>query len=124
MGKTTILRIRSGVLRLSKVLGTRVESMVGQPLGRIEDLVLDHFKDRVPFAIVSLEPFLGLSTKLFAVPLPALSLRTPEGPFILHVDPETLRRAPGFDRDQWPDLTDRRWGEEIYSHYGYLSYWE
>lgn len=124
MGKTTIFRIRSGVLPLSKVLGSRVENAVGQPLGRIADLVLDHFKDRVPFAILTFDEALGMGDKLFAVPLPALSLRSPEGPWILHVDPETIKRATGFDRDRWPDMTDRRWGEDIYSHYGYLSHWE
>ncbi|MBV8882230.1 MAG: PRC-barrel domain-containing protein [Planctomycetaceae bacterium] len=122
MGKTQILRIRSGVLRLSQVLGSPVVSSIGQPLGKIEDCVLDHFQDRVSFAILSLDDFLGVSNKLFAVPLPALSVRA-EGGFILHVEPETLKRATGFERNHWPDLTDRNWGEEIYSHYGYLSHW-
>lgn len=124
MGKTTILRIRSGVLRLSQVLSKPVTSQVGQPLGKIEDLMLDHFKDRVPFAVLSLEALLGVGDRLFAVPLVALSLTSADGPWIFHGDPETLKRAPGFDQEHWPDMTDRRWGEEIYTHYGYLSYWE
>ena len=43
---------------------------------------------------------------------------------LAYVDKETLKRAPGFDKNQWPNMSDRTWGEEIYSHYGYSPYWE
>ena len=79
---------------------------------------------RVAYAILSFGGFLGVGNKFFAVPLPALSYRPTEDTFVLHVDKETLKRAPGFDKNQWPNMSDRTWGEEIYSHYGYSPYWE
>ena len=124
MGKTTIVRTRSGVVRVSQILGGKVENAAGEHLGKIEDLVIDHLQGRVAYAILSFGGFLGVGNKLFAVPLPALSYRPTEDTFVLHVDKETLKHAPGFDKNQWPNMSDRTWGEEIYSHYGYSPYWE
>jgi hypothetical protein len=124
MGKTSIVRKRSGVVRVSQIFGGRVESADGEHLGKIEDLAIDHLQGRVAYAILSFSEGLGLGNKLFAAPLPALSYRPTEDTFVLHVDKETLKRAPGFERSQWPDMSDRAWGEEIYAHYGYSPYWE
>ncbi len=124
MGKTSIVRNRSGMLRSSDILGCKVENAAGEHLGKVEDLVVDPLQGRVAYAILSFGGFLGIGNKLFAVPLPALAYRAADKIFVLHVDKETLKRAPGFDKDQWPNLSDRAWGEEIYSHYGYSPYWE
>lgn len=123
MGKTSIVR-RSGVVRATQLLGCRVENAAGEHLGKLEDLVIDHLQGRVAYAILSFGGFLGLGNKLFAVPLPAMSYRATEQTCILHVDKDTLQRAPGFDVGQWPNMSDRAWGEGIYSHYGYAPYWE
>ncbi|MDP2989060.1 MAG: PRC-barrel domain containing protein, partial [Kiritimatiellota bacterium] len=32
--------------------------------------------------------------------------------------------APGFDKDDWPDFSDRAWGSSVHSHYGVRPYWE
>ena len=29
-----------------------------------------------------------------------------------------------FDKDDWPDMADPRFGTTIYKHYGYKPYWE
>lgn len=115
---------RSKVALASKVIGAKVESAAGEDLGKIEELVIDHLHGRVAYAILSFRGFLGIGNKFFAIPLPALSYRPSENLFVLHVDKETLKRAPGFDRAHWPDMSDRVWGEEVFSHYGYSPYWE
>ena len=112
------------VLSSSRICKDHVKNAAGENLGKIEDLVIDHLQGRVAYAILSFGGFLGVGNKLFAVPLPALSYRPTEDTFVLHVDKETLKRAPGFDLNQWPNMSDRAWGEEIYSHYGYSPYWE
>ena len=40
------------------------------------------------------------------------------------VDKQTLETAPGFDKDNWPDMADNTWGANVYRHYGANPYWE
>src|SRR5262245_13131578 len=44
--------------------------------------------------------------------------------FILNVDRSVLENAPGFDKDNWPDIADPQFGTNVYRHYGYKPYWE
>ena len=44
--------------------------------------------------------------------------------FKLNVDRKVLESAPGFDKDNWPDMADSAWGYDIYKHYGYEPYWD
>jgi hypothetical protein len=67
---------------------------------------------------------LGFGNKLFAIPCEALKLSSKEDTFILHVHREALENAPGFDKDYWPEMADRRWGAGIYDYYGYRPYWK
>ena len=42
----------------------------------------------------------------------------------LDVDKKRLGSAPGFDKDNWPDMTDTSWGSEVFTYYGATPYWE
>jgi hypothetical protein len=59
---------------------------------------------------------------LFAVPWNALTLDTNDKCFILRVEKSRLEEAPGFDKDDWPDMADHSWVREIHSYYGTRSY--
>jgi hypothetical protein len=56
--------------------------------------------------------------KLFAVPWQALHLDTNNHRFVLNVEKERLKSAPGFNKDAWPDMADIDWATEIHSFYG------
>jgi sporulation protein YlmC with PRC-barrel domain len=105
--------------RTADVTGMDVRNEEGEELGNIHDLVLDAQTGEVRYAALSFGGFLGLGDKLFAIPFHALEFHyTPDEQFfVLHVDRETLERAEGFDRDQWPDVGDPRWAERIDRHY-------
>ena len=62
-----------------------------------------------------------MGDKLFAIPLEALTVDTAEKRLVLNVDKELLKRAPGFDKNNRPDMTDRAWGSQLY---GYKPYWD
>jgi sporulation protein YlmC with PRC-barrel domain len=110
--------------RASKIVGAEVENPQGEDLGKIEDLVLDPQDGRVAYAVLSFGGFLGLGEKYFAVPWKALQAKAGEDDtLILNVDKEKLQNAPGFDRNTWPDMTSRQWGEEIHAYYGVQPYW-
>jgi hypothetical protein len=38
--------------------------------------------------------------------------------FVLDVDIDRLKSAPGFDKDHWPDMADAAWARDINDYYG------
>jgi len=36
---------------------------------------------------------------------------------VINADKETLQNAPGFEDDDWPDMTDPTWGSRVREHY-------
>ena len=63
-----------------------------------------------------------MGDKLFAVPWSALTLDTENKRFVLDVEKERLEGAPGFDKDQWPDMADPTWAKSIHAYYGVTPY--
>ena len=110
-------------LTASKLIGDPVVNPKGEDLGKIEDFVIDPKNGRVDFAVLSFGGFLGMGDKLFAVPLEAMKLSPEEKRFILGVDKERLKQAPGFDKDHWPETSDRAFGTKVYNYYGYEPRW-
>ena len=113
------------VLQASAVIGKKVVNRAGEPLGNLKELVLDLDDGRVAYAVLSFGGFMGLGDKLFAIPWEALVLNTKEQAFLLDVDKELLKQAPGFDKDHWPDNAqyEAGWLLDIYEYYGYSPYW-
>lgn len=111
------------VLSATTIIGDAVRNPEGEDLGRIEEIMIDLDEGRVAYAVLSFGGFMGLGDKLFAIPWQALSLRPDEHRFVLEVSRETLEEAPGFDKDNWPDTSDREWLVRVYRYYGYEPYW-
>jgi len=59
-----------------------------------------------------------MGEKLFAVPWNALTLDTKNKRFVLKLEKDRLKGAPGFDKDKWPNMADQSWASEIHSYYG------
>ena len=106
------------------VIGSKVTNQQNEDLGKIEDLVFDLASGRIAYAVLSFGGFLGMGDKLFALPWNAIHYDTKDNCFILNVDKEKLKTAPGFDKDHWPNWADRTWGQSIYKFYDTKPYWE
>jgi hypothetical protein len=65
-----------------------------------------------------------MGSKLFAIPWHAMTVDETQKCFMLDMDKSRLERAPGFDKDNWPDMTDQTWGLGIHEYYGVRPYWE
>src|SRR3979411_2812405 len=100
------------------ILGAQGVNAEREDVGTIEDLVIDSRDSRVAYAIVSFGGFLGMGDKHFAIPWQALTLDPSEKIAVLNINKERLTNAPGFDRDNWPDMTDSNWATKIHSHDG------
>ena len=112
------------VLSASTLAGDSVKNLAGEDLGSVDEIMIDIPSGQVAYAVVSFGGVLGLGNKLFAVPWNALTVDEDEKCFVLDVDKQTLETAPGFDKDNWPDMADTTWGANIYRHYGTNPYWE
>jgi sporulation protein YlmC with PRC-barrel domain len=114
----------SHVLSSSTISGDKVVNRQGEDLGDIKDLMIDVDTGRVAYAVLEFGGVFGLGSKLFAVPLSAMQLDTENHRLIVAKAQEALESAPGFDKDHWPDFSDRTWGSSVHSHYGVRPYWE
>ena len=106
------------------LIGCSVVNPQNEDLGQIEDLVLDAGAGRIAYAVLSLGGLLGMGGKYFAIPWNAFHFNLSEKRAILKADRKALENAPGFDKDNWPNMADLTWGSGIYKHYGYTPYWD
>jgi hypothetical protein len=112
------------VLAADTLTGDKVVNFQKEDLGKIEHLMIDLGTGHVAYAVLSFGGFLGMGDKLFAVPWSALAVDTVEKQFVLNVDKELLKRAPGFDKGHWPDMADHTWGAKLFTYYGTKPYWD
>lgn len=113
------------VLSATTIIGDKVINSAGEQLGSIKELMMDIDKGRIAYAVLSFGGFLGFGDKLFAIPWQALTIDTENHAFILDVDKEVLEKAPGFDKENWPDNAkyEAGWLLGVYEYYGYSPYW-
>ena len=100
------------------LIGNDVYSRDEEDLGDIKEIMLDTVSGDVRYAVLSYGGFLGMGEKLFAVPWEALTLDTEHKRFILDVDSSRLESAPGFDKDNWPNMADETWANSVHDYYG------
>jgi sporulation protein YlmC with PRC-barrel domain len=106
------------------LIGNDVQNRQDEDLGDVKEIMLDVRTGRIAYAVLSFGGVLGMGDKLFAVPWNAMALDTDKKCFVLDIDKETLKSAPGFDKDAWPRFADTRWGADIHRFYKVNPYWE
>ncbi|MEO8341019.1 MAG: PRC-barrel domain-containing protein [Nitrospirota bacterium] len=98
-------RDKSGVLKASDLIGMNVQGPDGKNLGDIKDLVIDPEEGGVVYAVLEFGGFAGIGDKYFAVPWEALQMDHSNKILSLDVHKKDLKNAPGFDKNNWPDLS-------------------
>lgn len=111
------------VMGATTLAGDSVRNRAGDDLGKVKEIMFDVPTGRVAYAVLSFGGFLNMGNKLFAVPWNALTLDEDKKHFILDIDKGRLENAPGFDKDNWPDMADKVWGDHIYKFYGTEPAW-
>ena len=112
------------VLSGSSLKGDKVVNYQGEDLGKIEEIMIDLDRGRVAYVVLSFGGFLGVGDKLFAIPWQAFSVDTAQKRLVLNAKKELLEKAPGFDKNNWPDMADLSLGSTLYGYYGYKPYWD
>lgn len=103
-----------------KIVGAAVQNSNGEKIGSIEDLVIDADSGKVTYAALGVGGVLGIGEKLFAVPFEEFKLTedSSKNPaLVLDISKERLEKAPGFDKNNWPDFGNPQWRSQINSYY-------
>jgi sporulation protein YlmC with PRC-barrel domain len=107
--------------RASQLIGCSITNARDESLGSIQDIVLANDNRTIAYAVVAFGGFLGMGEKFFAMPWRLLRTsrnsadRKPR--INLAVDQEVLKAAPGFDKDQWPNMADMSWSRQVDDFY-------
>jgi sporulation protein YlmC with PRC-barrel domain len=104
-------------LSATTIIGDRIENDDGDVLGELKELMIDCDTGRIAYAVLSFGGLMGLGNKLFAIPWESLELDADQQCFLLNVDKERLKGAPGFDKSQWPSHADASFIDQVFRYY-------
>ena len=96
-------------LTATTIIGDNVYNLADESLGEIKDIMLDVRNGRIEYVVIEFGGFLGIGEKFFAVPFGALSLDTDRHAFVIDQRKEVLEKAPGFEKDHWPETNSQEW---------------
>lgn len=95
------------VSRASKIIDTAVKNSSGDNLGEIKDLVLNPENGQVVYAVIVFGGVFGMGDKYFAIPWRTLLWNRDKEHYVLNIDKTSLEKAPGFDKNHWPDSSNK-----------------
>jgi len=99
------------------LIGNDVYNYDDEHIGDIKEIMLNSATGEIAYVVLSFGGILGLGEKLFAVPWKALTLDSTNQTFILNESKERLESAPGFDKDNWPNMAEKSWINEVHTFY-------
>lgn len=111
------------IMSANTLRGDKVMASDREDIGKITEIMIDVSSGRVAYAVLSSGGFLGMGDKLYAIPWNALTLDIDDKCFRLDISSESLKNAPGFDKDHWPSMADTQWGLSVHHYYHRSPYW-
>ncbi len=107
-------------MRASKIIGATVENANGDNIGEIKDMMVDTRNERVRYVVLSHGGVLGIGDKLFAYPMSMVETSGRNSDkLVMNVNKEQLDKAPGFDKNKWPDFASNgKYSSEVDKYYG------
>ena len=109
---------RINAFMVEKIIGSKVINAKGETLGKIENLVVDIDTGKILYAVLESGGFLGIGDKLLPVPWGSFAALPSEGIFFLNQSKEQMQKAPAFEKKNLPDMSDVRWGANVFKYYG------
>lgn len=97
--------------KASSLIGMDVRNHKDERLGEIKDVVFDLKSERVAYVVLGTGGLLDRQ-KFVAVPLNAFTASADQKHLILRAEKSKLETAMGFERDNWPSVTNPSWGAE------------
>lgn len=104
-------------LTASSIIGDQIENSKGEELGKIKDVMLNVHSGKVEYVVIEFGGFMGFGEKLFAIPFQALKLEPGKRKFLLDQEKSYLEKAPGFDKNHWPETNSHHY-TDVDSYWG------
>lgn len=110
--------------RASKLIGTGVQNLQDEKLGKVDNLLIDLPSGRVVAVVVSSGGFLGMGDELSAVPPSAFKFTSDRHMLQLDTTKESLAAAPHFKAHEWPNFAEPTYTEGVYRAYKVHPYFK
>jgi sporulation protein YlmC with PRC-barrel domain len=98
------------------VIGKEVWDNQNNKLGDLENIVIDLNNGRALFGILN-GKYVSKNDQYVPVPITAFRYRQDRNGSVLNVSKNELTNAPSFNENDWPNLTEKSYVEQVYSHY-------
>jgi sporulation protein YlmC with PRC-barrel domain len=108
-------------LKVSSILGLPVRSEAGEPLGRVQDLIVSVDSRAVSFAIVQYGGTLGIGETRVAVPMQDLRWSPGRSELILAASRRQFEAASSVPTGAWASVAGEDWVQHIDRFYGHPS---
>ena len=100
--------------RATEILKGDVKDRSNNDIGDIEDMVVSLPTGQVKYVVLEFDRAWNPNNKLVAMPIKALKSEDGDGTDLVYqADKETLKTAPSFEKNQWPDLADNRFATDV-----------
>ena len=109
---------RSGRAGREELIGQSVESLTGETIGKVNDLVINQQTGRVVFVVLASGGFLGVGVHLRPVPPCAVAPATAKrGIVMLDITPKRWKSAPRMNKERLQELENPAIAQTIYAYY-------
>lgn len=112
-------KVSKSVVRTADVIGKKIVGVDGENLGKVEEIVIDKFTGEVRYAVLAHGGFMGLGSDFYGIPWAMLKYCVDSDGFEVNFGEEDIKKAPGFNKDHWPDFADEAWirsADDFYNH--------
>jgi len=103
---------------LDDIVGSYVETTLGEKIGTIEAIMLDKFHGKIAYLILAFCGSLARDNQLFALPWRLFSYSYKRERFKVLVEKKILAESPSFNKTDWPDMSKPEWIKSIHEFYG------
>src|SRR5690606_34220732 len=119
--KIMVYQHKNRIMKASSFKDTTVKNAISEKIGKVEDIMIDTGTGDVAYIILSVDSgFLNMGNKYFAIPWQAFAFDTAQDDvFILNVEKEKIKNAPGFEKDNWPTHAQNEFLTEVQTYYGF-----
>ena len=118
---------RSGhtsAIRVSKVLGTKVQNPGGKNIGKVEDVILDKQNNHIMFAVLSFGGLMGVGQKYYPVPWSALDYDENQNSYVVDYTQAHLEGAPAGSVEELTQNDGLNFRDRTYWYYKAEPYWD
>lgn len=109
-------------IRANDLMGMTVENSQKEKLGKVKDVAVDVTSGRVIEVILSTGGFMGMGSKLTAVPASAFQYNSADRLLFLDATQQKIKDAPEFDFTEWNDAASSNQMVKTYEYYGRQPY--